>query len=135
MATDCVVTREGVATLEFVESLHEALGDLATCAPSVPASDLALFSLAVIEIATNIASHGSRGDEAVTLRVELSAGEDLRAILRDSAAPVDFDPAAQTMVDALAESGRGLALAAAICDELSVERRGGNVWRLVRRIG
>ncbi len=39
------------------------------------------------------------------------------------------------MADALAESGRGLAIAAAVCDELSVERRQGNLWRLVRRVG
>jgi serine/threonine-protein kinase RsbW len=101
--------------------------------PQIPETDMSLFSLAVIEIATNIAVHGPRGDEDVSLTVELAAGDDLRATLRDSAAPVTFDPKAQTMVDALAESGRGLAIAAAVCDELSVERRGGNVWRLIRR--
>ncbi|MDQ1084548.1 serine/threonine-protein kinase RsbW [Microbacterium proteolyticum] len=135
MAPDNVVTREGVATLPFVETLHDALSELATRAPDIPEADLSLFSLAVIEIATNIAVHGARGDEDVKLAVELSAGEALRATLRDDAPPVDFDPTAQTMVDALAESGRGLALAAAVCDELSVERRGGNVWRLVRHLG
>lgn len=131
--SDVTVTREGVATLDFVEGLHEALGELAARAPHIPELDVSLFSLAVIEIATNIAVHGPRGDEDVSLSVELSAGDALRATLRDSAAPVNFDPKAQTMVDALAESGRGLAIAAAVCDELSVERRGGNVWRLVRR--
>ncbi len=127
------MSREGLATLDFVEGLHEALEELGAQAAHISELDLSLFSLAVIEIATNIAVHGPRGDEDVSLSVELSAGEELRATLRDSAAPVTFDPRAQTMVDALAESGRGLAIAAAVCDELSVERRGGNVWRLVRR--
>lgn len=131
--SDVTVTRAGVATLDFVEGLHEALGELAAQVPQIPETDMSLFSLAVIEIATNIAVHGPRGDEDVSLTVELAAGDDLRATLRDSAAPVTFDPKAQTMVDALAESGRGLAIAAAVCDELSVERRGGNVWRLIRR--
>lgn len=127
------MSREGLATLDFVEGLHEALEELGAQAAHISELDLSLFSLAVIEIATNIAVHGPRGDEDVSLSVELSAGEELRATLRDSAAPVTFDPRAQTMVDALAESGRGLAIAAAVCDELLVERRGGNVWRLVRR--
>jgi serine/threonine-protein kinase RsbW len=133
MVSDVTISREGAATLDFVEGLHEALGELGGRAPHIPDLDLSLFSLAVIEIATNIAVHGPRGAEEVSLSVELSAGDDLRATLRDSAAPVDFDPTAQTMVDALAESGRGLAIAAAVCDELSVERRGGNIWRLIRR--
>jgi serine/threonine-protein kinase RsbW len=131
--SEVTVSREGLATLDFVEGLHEALEELGAQAAHISELDLSLFSLAVIEIATNIAVHGPRGDEDVSLSVELSAGEELRATLRDSAAPVTFDPRAQTMVDALAESGRGLAIAAAVCDELSVERRGGNVWRLVRR--
>lgn len=131
--SDVTVVREGMATLDFVEGLHEAFTELGARAPHVPELDLSLFSLAVIEIVTNIAVHGPRGDEDISISVELSAGEALCATLRDSAAPVDFDPKAQTMVDALAESGRGLAIAAAVCDELSVERRGGNVWRLLRR--
>ena len=130
---DVTVVRTGIATLDFVEGLHDALSELAAGAPHIAELDHSLFSLAVIEIATNIAVHGPRGDEDISLSVELSAGEELRATLRDNAAPFPFDPTAQTMVDALAESGRGLAIAAAVCDELSVERRGGNVWRLVRR--
>lgn len=130
--SEITVSRQGVATLDFVEGLHEALAELGARAPHISELDLSMFSLAVIEIATNIVVHGPRGDEEVSIAVELSAGEELRATLRDSAAPVSFDPKAQTMVDALAESGRGLAIAAAVCDELSVERRGGNVWRLVR---
>lgn len=130
--SDVTVSREGVATLEFVEGLHDAFSELGERAPQISELDLSLFSLAVIEIVTNIAVHGPHGNEDVSISVQLSAGESLRATLRDSAAPVNFDPKAQTMVDALAESGRGLAIAAAVCDELSVERRGGNVWRLVR---
>ncbi|MDQ1130713.1 ATP-binding protein [Microbacterium sp. SORGH_AS_0888] len=135
MASEVTVSRAGPATLAFVEGLHEALAELAAGAPDIPEDDLALFTLAVIEIATNIAVHSPRGDETVSLVVELSAGDELRATLRDSAAPVQLDLGARTMVDALAEAGRGLAIAAAACDELSVERSGGNVWRLVRRLG
>lgn len=134
MATEVTVSREGLATLEFVEGLHDAIAELSARAPHVSEGDLTLFALAVIEIATNIAVHGPKGDEDIALSVELSAGEALRATLRDNAAPVHFDPQAQTMVDALAESGRGLAIAAAVCDELSVERRNGNIWRLTRRL-
>ncbi|MEV8240806.1 hypothetical protein AB0O90_11255 [Microbacterium testaceum] len=52
-----------------------------------------------------------------------------------TAVPCARNITAATMADALAESGRGLAIAAAVCDELSVERRRGNLWRLVRRVG
>ncbi|MCI9858680.1 ATP-binding protein [Microbacterium proteolyticum] len=68
----------------------------------------------------------------VRMSVEISVADGLIAILRDNAEPVPLDPAAATMADALAETGRGLAIAAAVCDELSVEHRNGNVWRLVR---
>lgn len=133
--SEITVTRQGIATLAFVEGLHGALDELAAQAPEVSEEDFSLFSLAVIEIATNIAVHAPRDGDDVSLSVELSAGDDLRAVLRDSAAPVHLDLTAATMADALAESGRGLAIAAAVCDELSIERRGGNVWRLVRSVG
>lgn len=134
--SEITVAREGAATLAFVEGLHGALAELAQGAPHVAEDDLSLFSLAVIEIATNIAVHAPQGGPAVSLSVELSAGDELRAVLRDSAPPVPLDlTATTTMADALAESGRGLAIAAAVCDELSVERRQGNLWRLVRRVG
>lgn len=133
--SEITVSREGVATLAFVEGLHEALDELSANAPHVSEEDFSLFSLAVIEIATNIAVHAPRGGEDVMLSVAVSAAEDLRAVLRDSAAPVHLDLTAATMADALAESGRGLAIAAAVCDELSIERRSGNIWRLVRHLG
>ncbi|WP_058595335.1 ATP-binding protein [Microbacterium testaceum] len=135
MVSEITVTREGAATLAFVEGLHGALEELAHCVPHIAEDDLSLFSLAVIEIATNIAVHAPRGGDEVSLSVELSAGDELRAVLRDSAPPVHLDLTAATMADALAESGRGLAIAAAVCDELSVERHRGNLWRLVRRVG
>jgi len=133
--SEVTVFRKGLATLDFVEGLHAALDELAAAAPEVPEDDFSLFSLAVIEIATNIAVHAPRGAEEVSLSVTLTAGDNLLAVLRDSAAPVHLDLTARTMVDALAESGRGLAIAAAVCDELSIERRDGNVWRLVRCLG
>ena len=133
--SEITVTREGVATLAFVEGLHGALEELARSVPHIAEDDFSLFSLAVIEIATNIAVHAPRGGDEVSLSVELSAGDELRAVLRGSAPRVRVALTAATMADALAEAGRGGAAAAAVCDELSVERRRGNLWRLVRRVG
>lgn len=132
--TDVTVSRHGRATLQFVEGLHGALDELWRAAPEIPEADRALFGLAVIEIATNIVEHSGSERHPVTIEVDLAAGDQLRATLRDDAEPVDVDLSAVTMADALAESGRGLAIAAAVCDQLSLERGGGNIWRLARRI-
>lgn len=134
MTSEAVVRRDGTASLEFVEGLHAALDELWTRAPAVPEADRSLFALAVIEIATNVVVHATDEDHPVTLKVELRAGDDLHAILHDDATPVPVDLTSVSMADALAESGRGLAIAAAVCDELSLERRDGNVWRLRRRV-
>lgn len=140
MATEAVVRREGRADLAFVDELHEAFEELWALAPAVPENDRTMFALAVIEIATNIATHTAGEAAPVTVEVELSADDALRALLRDDGVPADIDLDAVSMGDAMSESGRGLAIAAAVCDELSLERRHcggrryGNVWRLRRTL-
>jgi serine/threonine-protein kinase RsbW len=135
MASEAIVRRRGDADLHFVEDLYTAFEELWQLAPSVPAADRDMFALAVIEIATNIATHTAPKAGVVTVEVELSADDALRAVLRDDGVPADVDLTNLSMADALSESGRGLAIAAAVCDELSLERRGGNVWRLRRGLG
>lgn len=135
METESTVRRRGEADLGFVEGLHEALAELWVDAPRVPLADREMFALAVIEVATNIATHTPAASRPVRLDVALTAGSELRATLTDDAPRVHVDLDALSMADALSESGRGLALAAAVCDELSVDWDGGNVWRLRRSLG
>ncbi|MEL5992186.1 ATP-binding protein [Microbacterium phosphatis] len=125
----------GLAVPAEIARLHELLDRAGTEHPDIAATDLMLFETAVIEIATNVVEHGRPEGEVswhFTLQVD---DEALRAELRDSGQEADVDFGRQ-MPGADAESGRGLALAGAILDEIVVTRvEGGNLWRMVRRRG
>ena len=93
------------------------------------------FETAVIEIAGNIVEH-SRGDaEELRFRLDLVAdGETLSATFRDDADPPRLDLSTVGMAGIDDESGRGLALASAGVDEITLRRVGErNVWTLETR--
>lgn len=91
------------------------------------------FEIAVAEIAANIIEHAALG-QAVSMSLQLRAlPERLEAEFTDEGRPARVDLEAVELPDALAERGRGLAIAMAALDELSYRRRGGvNRWILVR---
>lgn len=127
------VVIKGSADLVLVERLLDAIEGLRGPDANVPEPDRALFMLAVSEIATNIATHNTG---QVALGAELHAHPDeLRAILRDTAPPVDIAWDTVELPDTDAESGRGLALARSVLDEFRHETDSrGNIWILVRRL-
>ncbi|MGN8026036.1 ATP-binding protein [Microbacterium sp. 22242] len=133
MSSDGRLTRtvRGAADLPFVDELLGTLDGLFAQAPAVPERDRTLFSLALSEVATNIAQHSTR---PVTMSAHLEVGADrLSAEIRDDADPVRIDWAAVRLPGEQAESGRGLALAVAVLDELSHRADpAGNTWVLVR---
>ncbi|MDN3312087.1 ATP-binding protein [Microbacterium oryzae] len=127
---------EGRADLTFVDAVLDALEKLWDEAPDVADEDRMLFTLAVSEIVTNVATHAPGAPDLVT-SAELEVSEEmLRAVIKDTAAPVQIDWSTVGMPGDEAESGRGLALAQATLDRL--EHRSdedGNIWLLIRRGG
>ncbi|PRI10366.1 ATP-binding protein [Leucobacter massiliensis] len=153
-----VLRLRGAAELSFVDRALDALDGLWAASPELPARERTLFALAVAETLTNIVEHGSGGGAAragsgepeveIRLSVELDLGavpRELRATIRDSAAPAAIDWGSVAMPGGEAESGRGLALARSVLDEFrhepaaasapGAEAPRGNTWVLGKRLG
>ena len=90
------------------------------------------LGLAVAEVGANIIEHAGQGGP-VRLRMESVVGGNVVTVTftdEGVAAPVDLTSVA--MPAALAERGRGLAIAQAVLSELAYRRRGAvNEWTLV----
>lgn len=126
---------DGPARLELVDSVLDAVDDLCGEATHVSSDDRTAFTLAVSEIATNMVQHVG-DDTPVTLSVDLRVtAEELQAVLVDTAPPASIDWHGVEMPNVDSESGRGLALAQAVLDEIvhTYDDRG-NTWRLSRRL-
>ncbi|MEV8195410.1 MULTISPECIES: ATP-binding protein [Rhodococcus] len=95
-------------------------------------SDRMQFEIAVAEIGANIIEHAGRG-RPISLTLQLALFPDrLEAVFLDDGAPARVDLRSVELPDALAERGRGLAIALAALDELRYHRRSGtNRWTLV----
>lgn len=93
------------------------------------------FETAVIEIAGNIVEHSEGGGADRRFTLELFADASvLSATFRDDGDPPVVDLSSVSMAGEHEESGRGLALASAGVDELSLRRVGDrNVWTLESR--
>lgn len=95
-----------------IDSLHELFAQMWESCPNVSVRDRTLFSIAVAEIAANVIEHVNQSDNSWEL--DLSVWEDhLEASIRHPGPAVGNALAAWSMPDEMAESGRGLALAAA----------------------
>ncbi|MFB9070076.1 ATP-binding protein [Citricoccus parietis] len=123
-----------------IETVHDHLEDLWAAADHVPVLDRMAFDTAVIETVSNTIRHGVGDPGPVELGMEFAASPaELRAtIIEFGAASAALGsqqvtvPLEDVMADALAESGRGLALIRALVS-LDFERAGTtNVWRLYR---
>ena len=125
-------TIDGMSVPEELDRLHALFEQVATDHPDLDGADLMLFETAVMEIAGNVVEHGRpAGRVSWVFDLEVTP-ERLTGELSDSGQEYlgDLSPA---MPEALAESGRGLALAGAALDELDY-RRGddANHWTMVR---
>lgn len=122
------------ATPACLERVHALLADLLADVHDVADADRIGFETAVAEVVANVVEHaGAHGP--VRLTVELGAGPaHLTADLYDDGPPVGVDPGAAVLPDALAERGRGLALARAAVDEVTYASEAGtNHWSITRR--
>ncbi len=129
------------ASPETLDLVHAVLEQLWLNHEDVSARDRFRFETAVIEILGNIVEHAYRLEPGVEdaaggsrrFDIVLSAtAEELVASFGDNGMPIALDLSDIAMPDEDAESGRGLALAAAALDDLSYERiEGRNHWRLL----
>lgn len=92
------------------------------------------IELAVSEIGTNIIAYSGDG-QPVRLRMVVDVRpESVAVTFTDDGHPAEVDLTRITMADEASESGRGLALAHRVLDELSYWRdQKGNHWTLTRR--
>jgi serine/threonine-protein kinase RsbW len=116
-----------------VTAVHTFLASVWADEPSVPAEDRMALELALVELTSNIIEHGA-GAHGVTCSVRLDVGPDAVEVhLSDDGVPVAVDPRAASLPDALAESGRGLALVGMVVDDLRYSRSSDrNEWRARR---
>lgn len=92
------------------------------------------IELAVSEIATNIIAYSGDGKPVRLHMVVDVRPESVAVTFTDDGHPAPVDLARVTMPGESAESGRGLALAHRVLDELSYSRDpAGNHWTLIRR--
>lgn len=119
------------ATPSWLDEVHDLLDGLWLSAADVSSVDRMCFTTALAEVAANIVEHAARAG-AVPVRLVVQAGTlELRALFEDHGAPYEDAP---VEADGLAESGRGLAMARSLADELLYERDGPvNRWLVVRR--
>lgn len=126
---------EGFALPDQLDTLHTLLAQAAAEHPRLDPMDVMLFETAIMEIANNVVEHG-QPEGKVRWRFTIRVREDeIEAELDDTGQA--FTPGqGQAMPGEDAESGRGLAMAEALLDQIEFERmRDANHWRMVRRLG
>jgi serine/threonine-protein kinase RsbW len=118
-----------------LDAIHDLVESLWTEQPAPPARARMRFETAVIEVASNIIKHattGQPGPDEVTIELTLTVGPDrISALFRDDGGAADVDLSGAQMPDAMAEFGRGIALARELTDRFSYERSASaNFWAL-----
>jgi serine/threonine-protein kinase RsbW len=115
---------------DSVHRLRESAGE------SVDETSLMLFESALAEIGANTLTHGrveATADEPVDYWLRLE-GRTAMATFVDRGPPL-HNQLSRGMPEVTAETGRGLAIARQVLDELGYEREGDmNKWRLVKRL-
>lgn len=122
---------------EGLEILHASIGRLRESIGRGPEDrNLMLFELAVAEIGANVLTHG-RAPAAVVPPVEYALWLEAETALASfvSQGPAVHESLDPEMPPRSSETGRGLALAHSVLDELEYKRAGDvNRWRLVKRL-
>ncbi|MBD8506710.1 ATP-binding protein [Hoyosella sp. G463] len=132
---DSTLTLSAAAHPDAIDAVHDLLAHLWEIAPGADDTHRMRFETAVAEIAGNIVTHGrDSGTSSFSLAVGISDGL-LEAHFQDDGTQHDLDVASFELPGDLAESGRGLAIAGALLDELHYRRAPGeNTWYLAIRL-
>jgi serine/threonine-protein kinase RsbW len=119
------------ASLDLVHTLLEAVW---ASHQDVQTDDRMRFELGVTEIAGNIVEHAA-APAPIDFHLCVEVFDDrLEARFRDPGRRVEVDFDNTAMPDAMAESGRGLALVLAVVDQLTYRHDGSdNHWLVMRR--
>jgi len=103
---------------------------------SLDETNVMLFESALAEIGANVLTHGRRqGPEDAPIEFHLRLeGHTAQATFVDRG-PAVHNHLTRAMPEPTSETGRGLAIARQVLDELGYEREGEiNTWRLVKRL-
>jgi serine/threonine-protein kinase RsbW len=122
---------------DALDTLHHSIQLLREhVAGGVDDTNVMLFESALAEIGANVLTHGRQqgpADAPVDYVLRLD-GHMAMATFTDRGPPL-HNQLASAMPEPLSESGRGLAIARQVLDELGYEREGEiNKWRLVKRL-
>lgn len=122
----------GVAVPESLDLVQDLLVLVRSDHPDISETDLSMFETAIAEIHGNVVKHG-RPPGDVVYAFSLTVHPDrLVGFLADTGEAAT-DLSELPLVDAMAESGRGLWLARATLDELLYVRAGDrNTWKMTR---
>ncbi|AHC25035.1 MULTISPECIES: ATP-binding protein [Mycobacteriaceae] len=120
---------------DTLTAIQQTLDALWSEHPELPDMVRLHMDLAAGEIGANIIEHSGDGNPVhLRMTVELSSCA-VRAIFTDDGHPAPFDVHQPRMPDEMSESGRGLAIAHRVLDELSYRRDHiGNHWTLIRNV-
>ena len=120
---------------DALDKIHRCLDELWSAHPELSEVVRTRVSVAVAEIGANIIEYSRPGQPLrmqvrMQMKVQLLAHE-VEIVFTDEGDPADVDLTTVTMPDAMAERGRGLALAKACLDRLTYRRDSiGNRWTL-----
>ena len=122
---------DGLETLhDSVQQLREKTGR--------PADDrnLMLLEIALAEIGANVLMYGRKPDSSDrTVEFKLRADSETASAFFTHRGPPLHNQLKRAMPAPASETGRGLAIARKVLDELGYERDGEvNIWRLVKRL-
>jgi serine/threonine-protein kinase RsbW len=120
---------------DSLDEIHDLIESLWAGQARFPPADRLRFETAVIEVAGNIVTHAVAGRPSraeMTVELTLTATpEAATARFRDDGGAAGLDLAAARMPDALAESGRGLALTRALADDVTYQHAdSANIWTI-----
>lgn len=134
-----VLQAEVPTSLEGVDAVHDLLASFWENEPVVPDLCRMRVETAVVEVVANIVEHAfaadqTSGADGERRRLTIAVGRDDASVVvacRDNGQPAAIDLSNVTMPDDEAESGRGLAMAVQVLDDLHYEHvEGRNHWRL-----
>lgn len=118
---------------DCLRKVHSLLAAMWSTSTDISELDRMMFETAVMEIAANIVQHAPDKDPTKCNLILEVYPERLYAQFKDDGRMVVVNINAAEMPHALAESGRGLAIAKAAVDVLEYERHNGdNIWKLSR---
>lgn len=113
-------------------TIHSELNALWSRNPQVPDGVRIQMAIATAEVGANIIEHTPQ-DRPVRIRMDLELSDHQVLVdFTDDGPPIDIDLESVSMPDAVAEAGRGLAMARAVLGRFSHHRDAiGNHWTLI----